>query len=1420
MTIAVYPLSIDASELVGGGWQPVAAPFIIQPQPVGVGLTSGTDLVASVAHRGTLDDDGTAAINLGASPTGGWYELDIFGVGRWRFIMPAAASNAALLAKDFAPVGPVGPVPGPIGPPGPAGPSLIGGYVYLQDRALAFTPVTAATTAAASWKVTLLDDTIPGGLEPGLFVTSYDGVLIFDVDTTSNYIVTISNTHDFGTDVGSIVSKRTYTLRVQQAAQATVALNAFSARSKIELGEYRDPNTGDTIDITHELLAKPARIVVELELARTNDQNFAVDSASMSLGHATWWQLSQIKPDPTRGPQGFDGGYELNIYQAAATPPTAATGGSFDPANVANNTAPTGWSFDIPTYDTDTLNLYAQRAFYQPGDGAAYTPTWSAVFEAGGHGTAGPRGLPGAPGQGVPAGGTTGQLLAKRSADNFDTQWTTDDGGVTQDAVYDEDEKIFKPGRQIGLDFDSENKTVTVNTEEALATAAALATEAAARDAHDTALSNDIDAEATARKAQDSALSDDIDAEAEARVEEDTRLAKAIEDVDTSVVTSAPIAGTGSSDDPIRIPDRSILGRELALNAVTAPILAADQVGARELNPEQELPSIRREDSTKIAQVKSDGSGWELTDKPVPGGEFVPTAANLFAAVDAIMESQNTSGTVEGVSIVADSVAHNLKYGILREIIEDDWGDLHVGFTFRVGRVISRNGFWYICIKQHTKGGVGPDNDSTNWEAITVWTGAYDGKRWYHSGQIALLSSGQIAVAKIDLSPSTTEPTATDANWWVSGATSSAATGHYVSLIDAASPDTGTTLTITGLRTDDILDISLSATAAAAGSGNVRLTPDATLERLDSHTSRLQASPSNGQTRTFSGQYRFIGGDTVTEAEVAYTFTGDKPASVTAAAIVPEHVNAFTPTQDNLYPAVKGMPKAGDNVTITQSDTDKSWVTSVRLPDYAAPRVYALDSRDVRTVHPPYSYSITSEGFTLQPGQRYMEPGPVSFNGYSSNHPGFARDTTNSSNNFNGTEFTLANAGTTQRTIHIATEITLANERQYSSAETLTMRVFVGGYFKTKATPDGQVIYTKTWNFNGGYQDAFHFDFDLTLSQRGRAGEHDWWRTDYEWITGSGEVVQGQIQAAKHTPSLPALGSIPKQSFTHRGTQDLDEIQDWIPSELHPQISSISRIATYNIKAPDNTGTNAPSESDKADVLLPTVDSTTPFLRASQDLSRLKLHFEGSAQAGGGDVYLCSRIQGFPPTILANEGVTSAWSIDFTAQGVMALQDYYLLDPTGRGMGAPTATWDANPGGPKINNVIDGIFHTSYLHAGINFTPVVTNEISIDDDELTEAAEAGLLHVIRLFSGNAVAEIPMRGIPRPVPFGSGSDKRNVIGPGWVKIASDGRGGNSTIIWVNPYRDIHGLHFAIQGSSGAAQNCYISGAEVEYARYLV
>jgi hypothetical protein len=60
----------------------------------------------------------------------------------------------------------------------------------------------------------------------------------------------------------------------------------------------------------------------------------------------------------------------------------------------------------------------------QVGAVGATGPT-GAVGAAGTPGAAGPTGATGAVGPGVPIGGTTGQVLAKNTATNYDTVWVT-----------------------------------------------------------------------------------------------------------------------------------------------------------------------------------------------------------------------------------------------------------------------------------------------------------------------------------------------------------------------------------------------------------------------------------------------------------------------------------------------------------------------------------------------------------------------------------------------------------------------------------------------------------------------------------------------------------------------------------------------------------------------------------------------------------------------------------------------------------------------------------------------------------------------------------------------------------------------------------------------------------------------------------
>lgn len=54
---------------------------------------------------------------------------------------------------------------------------------------------------------------------------------------------------------------------------------------------------------------------------------------------------------------------------------------------------------------------------------------WQVVANKGDTGLTGNNGSDGAPGQGIATGGTTGQILAKNSNTNYDTQWVDNTGG-------------------------------------------------------------------------------------------------------------------------------------------------------------------------------------------------------------------------------------------------------------------------------------------------------------------------------------------------------------------------------------------------------------------------------------------------------------------------------------------------------------------------------------------------------------------------------------------------------------------------------------------------------------------------------------------------------------------------------------------------------------------------------------------------------------------------------------------------------------------------------------------------------------------------------------------------------------------------------------------------------------------------------
>ena len=99
--------------------------------------------------------------------------------------------------------------------------------------------------------------------------------------------------------------------------------------------------------------------------------------------------------DGNPGADGAQGQYDVTIFRNGATAPAMPTGGTI---NIATGvlSPPPNWTAD-PTVPSANESTYASRVTIDPvTQTGLITPVWSAVYEAGGSGPAGPQGQPGA----------------------------------------------------------------------------------------------------------------------------------------------------------------------------------------------------------------------------------------------------------------------------------------------------------------------------------------------------------------------------------------------------------------------------------------------------------------------------------------------------------------------------------------------------------------------------------------------------------------------------------------------------------------------------------------------------------------------------------------------------------------------------------------------------------------------------------------------------------------------------------------------------------------------------------------------------------------------------------------------------------------------------------------------------------------
>ena len=77
--------------------------------------------------------------------------------------------------------------------------------------------------------------------------------------------------------------------------------------------------------------------------------------------------------------------------------------------------------------------------------------------------------------------------------------------------------------------------------------------------------------------------------------------------------------------------------------------------------------------------------------------------------------------------------------------LSNEWADIAANTTIAEGTIVYHSDSYYGCINTHTKGGTGPDGDSTNWLALSNWGGTWTAR--FHPPGTLVSHAGNVYVS-------------------------------------------------------------------------------------------------------------------------------------------------------------------------------------------------------------------------------------------------------------------------------------------------------------------------------------------------------------------------------------------------------------------------------------------------------------------------------------------------------------------------------------------------------------------------------------------------------------------------------------------------------------------------------------------------